>query len=98
VRAMVDWIAGGAAGGSDAGTVTTTSGKDSGVTTTLPSFDASTASCTKASNTAQVSAGRATAVGGYAYAKGSNEFLGADTAATSSSLEELTSGYYIVCL
>lgn len=60
-------------------------------------FDAGS-SCVTAPNTAQVAAGRAHAVGGYAYATGSDEFLGADNASTTSSLEESGNGIYTICL
>jgi hypothetical protein len=95
VRAMIGWLAAG--GQNDAGTTTTTAtGSDAGLS--LPSFDAGLATCITASNTAQVAAGRATATGGYAYAVGSGELLGADNATTQSGVEELAAGYYIMCL
>jgi poly(3-hydroxybutyrate) depolymerase len=96
VRAMVDWLAGG--GSVDGGAVDSgskTPHTDSGSTPPPPS-DAGSA-CFTASNTAQVAAGRATDLLGYAYAKGSSEYLGADTASTTSSLEELTTGFYVLC-
>jgi len=101
VRAMLGWIAAG--GQSDAGAT----GSDASTSTPTPttpglSFDASLpltgASCVTASNTAQVAAGRAYVTAGIAYATGSGAYLGADNASTSSSLEEVTTGYYIACL
>ena len=104
VRSMVGWLAAGGAtdGGTssavDAGSVTG-SGPGTGF-----SFDSGlgvgtgAASCVTATNTAQVAAGRAYALDGYAYATGSSEFLGADNASTSSSLQETTGGYYSICL
>jgi poly(3-hydroxybutyrate) depolymerase len=96
VRAMVDWLAGGGSvdgGAADSGSKTPPT--DSG-STPPPPVDAGGA-CVTASNTAQVAAGRATALLGYAYAKGSSEYLGADTASTTSSLQELTTGFYVLC-
>ena len=96
VRAMVDWLAAG--GATDGGTSVSTT--DAGSATPPVSLDAGlgSSSCVTATNPAQVAAGRAKAVSGYAYAVGSDTFLGANTAATSSSLEEVASGYYTVCL
>ncbi len=96
VYSMIKWIAAGATGGTSAG-----GGSDAGVGLPGFSLDAGSlgeAMCITASNTAQVAAGRATATGGYAYAVGSDMFLGADNSSTQSSLEELTAGYYTLCL
>jgi len=94
VRAMLGWLAAG--GATDGGTTGTTT--DGGSSTPPVSLDAGSSSCVTATNPAQIAAGRAKALSGYAYAVGSDAFLGANTAATSSSLEEVASGYYTVCL
>ncbi len=104
VRAMLGWLAdGGASSGAASGTTdaggagsTGTVGLDAGVSGFTGLLDAG--ACVTASNTAQVAAGRAYALGGMAYAKGSGELLGADNASTQSSLVETASGYYSLCL
>jgi poly(3-hydroxybutyrate) depolymerase len=88
VRAMVDFFVTGRRG------VTTAASGDAG--SVAPVADGGSA-CLRASNVAQVAAGRAYAALGYAYARGSNEFLGTDTASSTSSLEELRAGYFVLC-
>jgi hypothetical protein len=90
VRAMVGWIAGGGLVGGSA--------VADGGSSTLPASDAGgTAICVTASNLAQVAAGRAIDLGGYAYAAGTYSFLGADTSSVTSSLEALGAGIYTTC-
>ncbi len=103
VRAMIGWLAAG--GATDGGTTSTGTGStaDAGSPGSFALPDGgipltSGASCITATNPAQVAAGRAHALSGYAYATGSDELLGANNASTSSSLEESSSGYYTICL
>jgi hypothetical protein len=101
VYAMIEWLAAG--GASDGGT-TSVAAADAGASTGPGLPDAGglglgdAGACITASNTAQVAAGRAVAIAGFAYAKGSDEPLGKNDSSTNSSLRESASGYYTICL
>jgi serine protease len=90
--------------GDDGGTTTTTSGGTTtttavATTTTTTATTTTTTmptSCYTASNPTHVAAGRATDIFGFAYAKGSYQYMGFDNAYFVTSLKQVGSSYYVV--
>jgi triacylglycerol lipase len=81
---------GGTCGSTTTTTAATTTTTSTTTTTTLGS------NCYTSSNSAHVAAGRATDTFGFAYAKGSYQYMGFDNSFFTTSLKQLGSSYYVV--
>jgi hypothetical protein len=105
VKAMIDYFASGAtlptgaAGTADAGSTGPGAGSLDAGAFTFPAYDAAavfpSATCVTDSNEDHVLFGRAHATGGDAFANGSNDALGSESALVFTSLKETSSGYYV---
>lgn len=71
-----------------------TEGVRSGAVTASTTGEA--AACWTSSNHAHVQAGRATTAGGYAYAKGSGQYMGLNNTFVTHTLKEWPAGYFVV--